>query len=384
MAVTAAVGSAVIGAGASIYSANKQASAANSAANTQLSMYNQTRSDLLPYMQGGSAAFSQLMNLMGIGGGASMAGYGPQNYGSSGQAVLSVLNDPQYARTFGPAMKAQIQQMINNGAPLSDINSYIQNWGAHTTSSSNAAAKSALFGATGGLSPVAPTAGAGGGSSMLDTLRNYPGYQFALDQGTQALDRSAASRGLLLSGGQLKDVTNYGQGMADQLFGTYYNQLSGIAGLGENAAAGAGNAGATAAAGAAKSQLAGGTAAASGIAGAANNIGGLLQSQNFQALFNSPANDGSIFGSAQGAADIGSLAMSDRRMKTDIVRVGRADSGLPIYTYRFKGSPLPQMGVMAQDVEKIAPHAVHTDRRGIKHVDYRAVSRLPSIERMAA
>jgi len=61
---TAIVGAGVLGAGASIYGANKaaeaQTSAANTAANTSLNMYNTTRSDLSPYRDIGGVASGQL------------------------------------------------------------------------------------------------------------------------------------------------------------------------------------------------------------------------------------------------------------------------------------------------------------------------------------
>jgi hypothetical protein len=121
---------------------------------------------------------------------------------------------------------------------------------------------------------------------MLKNLQNYPGYQFALGQGAQALDRSAASRGLVLSGGQLKDVTSYGQGMADQLFGTYFNQSMQLANLGENAAAQVGQQGTALAGQAGQAQLAAGTAGAAGIMGATNQIQGLLSNADLLALMN--------------------------------------------------------------------------------------------------
>ena len=60
---------------------------------------------------------------------------------------------------------------------------------------------------------------------------------------------------------------------------------------------------------------------------------------------------------------------SDRRLKEDIKRVGTADNGLPIYTYRYKGSATVHIGVMAQDVAEVAPKAVH-ERAGYLAVDY--------------
>lgn len=41
-----------------------------------------------------------------------------------------------------------------------------------------------------------------------------PGYQFRLSEGMKALERSAAARGLLQSGGTLKGITKYGQDLA--------------------------------------------------------------------------------------------------------------------------------------------------------------------------
>ena len=55
--------------------------------------------------------------------------------------------------------------------------------------------------------------------------------------------------------------------------------------------------------------------------------------------------------------------LSDRHMKTDIAKVGRHPSGVPLYAYRYKGDPksFPKVvGPMAEDVAKIAPHAVAT------------------------
>ncbi len=43
---------------------------------------------------------------------------------------------------------------------------------------------------------------------------NEPGYQFRLSQGEGALENSAASKGLLRTGGSLKDFINYGQNFA--------------------------------------------------------------------------------------------------------------------------------------------------------------------------
>lgn len=135
-----------------------------------------------------------------------------------------------------------------------------------------------LFGlGTGGATGTGPTASTA--AQATNALTQYPGYQFGLQQGQQALDRSAASQGLLLSGGQLKAAQQYGQGYALQNAWTpYTSMLSSLSGLGESAAATTGQIGATTGSSVANSQEAAGTAAASGIMGSANALTGGIQS----------------------------------------------------------------------------------------------------------
>jgi hypothetical protein len=77
-------------------------------------------------------------------------------------------------------------------------------------------------------------------------------------------------------------------------------------------------------------------------------------------LFSAPAGGTSAasgIGSALGALGI----FSDRRMKTDITKIGVHPSGAPLYSFRYKGDPksYPKVvGPMAEDVAKIAPGAV--------------------------
>lgn len=75
---------------------------------------------------------------------------------------------------------------------------------------------------------------------------------------------------------------------------------------------------------------------------------------------------GSVFGlgGSLGAAAI----LSDRRVKRDIVHVGWLRD-LPLYAFRYVGSAVRQVGVMAQDVARTKPDAV-TERDGILHVNY--------------
>lgn len=53
-----------------------------------------------------------------------------------------------------------------------------------------------------------------------------PGYRFRLQEGLKALDRSAAARGGLLGGNQLRGVTQFGQNLASEEYGNAFNRYN--------------------------------------------------------------------------------------------------------------------------------------------------------------
>lgn len=67
-------------------------------------------------------------------------------------------------------------------------------------------------------------------------MANDPGFQFRMQEGQKALERSAAARGGLNSGGFMKGLARYSQGVASDEFQNRFNRLSGIAGMGQNSA----------------------------------------------------------------------------------------------------------------------------------------------------
>ena len=56
-------------------------------------------------------------------------------------------------------------------------------------------------------------------------LEATPGYQFRMNQGMKALERSAAAKGNLLSGNTLAAAQEFGQGLASQEYGNTINRL---------------------------------------------------------------------------------------------------------------------------------------------------------------
>lgn len=72
-----------------------------------------------------------------------------------------------------------------------------------------------------------------------------PDYQSTLSQGLGALDRSAAARGNLGSGGTDADRIAYGSGLAAQQLGAYRGSLMGLSELGANTQSNLGQLGAS-------------------------------------------------------------------------------------------------------------------------------------------
>lgn len=114
-----------------------------------------------------------------------------------------------------------------------------------------------------------------------------PGYEFQRQQGQQAVVNGDTPTQGALSGSTLKDMMSFNQGMASTGYQNAFNRfnttqnnifgrLSGIAGLGQNAAAGVGNNGVQAANGMAQSTAAAGAATAGGQIGVGNAISGSI------------------------------------------------------------------------------------------------------------
>lgn len=80
-------------------------------------------------------------------------------------------------------------------------------------------------------------------SGDYSSFHASPDYQFTLNQGLQGLDRSAAARGSLYSGGHSADTLGYAEGLADQNYNSYYSKLANLAGMGQSAASNLGSVG---------------------------------------------------------------------------------------------------------------------------------------------
>lgn len=127
-------------------------------------------------------------------------------------------------------------------------------------------------------------------------LGQDPGYAFRLSEGQKALDRSAAARGGLISGGAMKAAQRFGQEMGSQEYqnaynraltgynadvareATGYNRLAALAGYGQTATGQIGAAGQNMASNVGNLMTSGAAANAAGSVGSANALTGGLGS----------------------------------------------------------------------------------------------------------
>jgi hypothetical protein len=278
----AIIGSTVLGVGASVAGASKQASAAKKgaaaqkdAANQTLAMqqeiYNDQRALQQPYYQAGLQGLygqSGVMDLLGKGGGGQPMGqsapqgvpqlqtgqpnYASGNYGVSPmgqQAPQSGPNwsaylqaNPDVASYFqgNPGALSKFGGDINKAAEY-HYNTFGKGEGRQVPQYQNALAQPATqsTGQVGNAqqvnvngAPTDPTQG-----PMTQALRQTPGYQFLQDESKRQIENSFASRGKLLSGGAMNALNDRTLGIADQTYQQSVNNNFNLANLGMGAAA---------------------------------------------------------------------------------------------------------------------------------------------------
>ena len=206
-----------------------------------------------------------------------------------------------------------------------------------------------------------------------------PNYQFGLSQGQQANTQAsnAAGGGSNVNRSNQMFTQNYAQNAYQNAFNNYlaqktnlYNQNIGLADIGANAAQNAGNAQlgigtniSNITQGIGNAQAAGQIGTANAYSGAVNNAGntaalyGLLQNQNTLSNLQNTISGDTTTGN-----------FSDRRLKTNIVKIGQYMNGLNKYSWTYLWGE-NSTGAMADEVEKLIPEAIGI-RLGFKTVNY--------------
>lgn len=105
-----------------------------------------------------------------------------------------------------------------------------------------------------------------------------------------------------------------------------------------------------------------------------NNVA--MNNMNAQNMANQGAfGIGDLFGLG-GTLGSAAILASDDTLKANPVKIGETSKGLNVYEFEWKdGRDAPNVGVMAREVEKVMPEAVH-DINGTLHVDYSMVGEL--------
>ena len=119
---------------------------------------------------------------------------------------------------------------------------------------------------------------------------NSPDYQFAQQQGQNATQNVLSAQGNLLSGSGLAALNTFGQGLASQQYGNYFNRLLSLSNMGQQSAGALANTSTQAANNIGNTYQGIGQAQASGIVGGTNaitgGIGGATSALQLPALAN--------------------------------------------------------------------------------------------------
>lgn len=236
----ATLGSAVIGAGASMIGGGQQAGAAEDAANLNKQMYLTTRGDLSPFVGAGAATLPNLLSLAQAG----PTGGGPDYVSMAAQNLPGMMTQQQLEATPG-------YQFTRDQ----------------------------------GLKSVQSAAAARGLGVSGAALKGAAEYATGLADKTYANRFNEAQQ-------RFTDFINLNAGQQGNLT-NQYNRLSGLATIGANAAAQTGTQGTALANQAGRAEMAAGTAQGSGLINASNALSGGVQNylgyQQLQNYLNPPS-----------------------------------------------------------------------------------------------
>lgn len=272
---SAIIGSAVVGGLASKSAAKKQAKGAKKAAQLQQEQYMQTREDQMPFLEAGYGATNRLNELLGLGPqfDTSFQNFDAAKYLAANPDAQAWVQGKQRERRQPASLEqlayehytsdeerrgqARTGDFFRNQAPAADYGKYARDFG-------------------------------------MQDFQADPGYAFRMSEGLKALDRQAASRGGLISGGALKAAQRYGQDLGSQEYQNAFNRyqvnranqltpLQSMSGMGQTTAQQLGSAGQNYATNAGNAYGAAAQAQASGYMGMANAIGqGVGQYMGYQ------------------------------------------------------------------------------------------------------
>lgn len=230
----------LLGAGASLLggifggnAADKAADAQVAIGNRQLDLnqkvYDETRMSFQPWLEGGQTGNAAYLYELGLGPRPTIGGQPaqietisvPGAGGGMAADPYALRRAQQMAESYGGPYVQRYQQMLEasrGGAPATTqyrVNG--QTFGTLEEAQAFAAAN-----------PM--------GGTPYQGFQKTPGYDFAVSQGMDGIQSSAAARGKLFSGATMDAAGRFQQGYANQEYGNYLNRLAGVSAQGQNAA----------------------------------------------------------------------------------------------------------------------------------------------------
>lgn len=278
---TAIVGGAVVGGIASNMAAGKSADAI-SGASASATAEQQREFDILqqaqaPYQQIGKSALNQLATLYGL----------PTYQDPSTQNSAVPGYDPSSGYAIGAG--GGIRQLLPSPTSSVPYNPLFSRPGAISGITQRRIPEQ------GGVTIDHATGQVIGGNQLAPSAPDYsgfwksPDYNFAMTEGLNAVQNSAAARGGLFSGNAGRGIASFASGLATQNYNNYVNRLAALAGIGQSAANNVGSGALSTGQGIASNLLAAGNARASGIqnayAGINNSIQGGLSNYLFMRAY---------------------------------------------------------------------------------------------------
>lgn len=263
----AIIGASALSAGAGMLSASKASKAATNAADqntaVQREMYQQTRSDLAPYAQGGAPAVNALQQRLGLspagaakpaggfagtspaippgGGQPPAAPSGPAGGGMDWQGYLASNPDVANSEWLNGLPASQIGDQTGDGQVTAEDRAayHWQNYGqdgnphvaptampgAAAAPTERAANPYPMISAERPAATPPPTYGdAPSFGFSADDFTQSPGYAWARDEALRGANAGYGARGILKSGAAVKGVMDRAQGLASQEYNTWFQQ----------------------------------------------------------------------------------------------------------------------------------------------------------------
>ncbi|NGM56482.1 hypothetical protein G5C63_19440 [Stenotrophomonas pavanii] len=198
-------------------------SASRDAINAQVAMYNQSRADTMPYQVTGTGALNLLAQM-----------YGLPTYSAPLSSGIQI-TQPEPAKKKKRSFFDKITDPANLAGQFGGTSYDPMGFFSSGSTGGGGSLQFSTGGGTGNALAGGGTLNQGTGTPDFSMFYQTPDYLVARDEGINALDRGAAARGGLYSGGADADRMTFASNLGSKAFGNFQNSLFRLAGLGGSA-----------------------------------------------------------------------------------------------------------------------------------------------------